>query len=690
MLEAFPLPVMSSHCQKTFPLLVKKEIEHSNPTLAKIPILDTIKFEQWKFRIQQYLQKEHYALWEVIEFSDSYEAPKDDAPTGSASEGSAKKKGKTVTVTTEDMQKMRNDIKARTTLLLALSDEHQLRFSKYKPAQDLWAAILKTFGGNEATRKTKKNLLKQQYAKNSSGNGEVNTTSIPTASTQVSPASANVAAAIISFDTACAYIASQSNGSQIKSQDRGRRENFKQDSKVEEQAPKALMAIDEVRWDWRYMANEEENHALVADEEAPTEFALIAKFSSDNEVEAKLVEFKNQEIKFCEKIRSLEFKVESKTNRIENLTNELEMLNKEKEGLDSKLIGFQSASKDLDNLIGSQRSDKNKEGLGYSVVPSPPTQVYSLPKKDMSWTVLPKFADDTITDYTRPSPSIESNPNDLQNNSSSEIGESTSGILSKPKIKFVKAADSPTVIKTNKDETIRKPSIKYVELYRKTSKSSNVKVRTQSKVPRVPTVNRKFPTVNRKFPTGNLKVSTADLGNRRKAVKALACWIWKPRQNSSDKGQNSNSDSGCSRHMTGNISYLSDYEPYDGGYVSFGQGGCKITGKGTIKTEMNDFCSRKGIKREFSNARTPQQNGVAERRNRTLIEAPRTMLADVKLPVTFWAEAVNTACYVQNRVEQAMRGSAKGKHSIYTTFVSHIVFGWVIGNSSNGVFLEYS
>ncbi|GJV91291.1 putative ribonuclease H-like domain-containing protein [Tanacetum coccineum] len=58
----------------------------------------------------------------------------------------------------------------------------------------------------------------------------------------------------------------------------------------------------------------------------------------------------------------------------------------------------------------------------------------------------------------------------------------------------------------------------------------------------------------------------------------------------------------------------------------------------------------KGIKREFSVARTPQQNGVAERKNRTLIEAARTMLADSKLPTTFWAEAVNTACYVQNRV----------------------------------------
>ncbi|GKF86067.1 ribonuclease H-like domain-containing protein, partial [Tanacetum coccineum] len=58
----------------------------------------------------------------------------------------------------------------------------------------------------------------------------------------------------------------------------------------------------------------------------------------------------------------------------------------------------------------------------------------------------------------------------------------------------------------------------------------------------------------------------------------------------------------------------------------------------------------KGILRQFSVARTPQQNGVAERRNMTLIEAARTMLADSKLPTTFWAEEVNTPCYVQNRV----------------------------------------
>nr|GFA51236.1 putative ribonuclease H-like domain-containing protein [Tanacetum cinerariifolium] len=66
--------------------------------------------------------------------------------------------------------------------------------------------------------------------------------------------------------------------------------------------------------------------------------------------------------------------------------------------------------------------------------------------------------------------------------------------------------------------------------------------------------------------------------------------------------------------------------------------------------DLNLFCRMKGIKREFSVPRTPQQNGIAKRKNRTLIKAARTMLADSLLPIPFWAEAVNTTCYVQNRV----------------------------------------
>ncbi|KAD3640229.1 hypothetical protein E3N88_29452 [Mikania micrantha] len=65
---------------------------------------------------------------------------------------------------------------------------------------------------------------------------------------------------------------------------------------------------------------------------------------------------------------------------------------------------------------------------------------------------------------------------------------------------------------------------------------------------------------------------------------------------------------------------------------------------------LDEFYLSKGIKRQYSIPRTPEQNGVVERKNRTLIEAARSMLADSGLPLTFWAEAVNTACYVQNRV----------------------------------------
>ncbi|GJY42302.1 putative ribonuclease H-like domain-containing protein [Tanacetum coccineum] len=121
---------------------------------------------------------------------------------------------------------------------------------------------------------------------------------------------------------------------------------------------------------------------------------------------------------------------------------------------------------------------------------------------------------------------------------------------------------------------------------------------------------------------------------------------------------------------------------------------------------MDDFCREKGIRREYSVARTPQQNGVAERRNRTLIEAARTMLADSKLPTIFWAEAVSTACYVQNRVlvvkphykppYELFRGF-KPALSFMRPFRCHVTIlntldslGKFDGKSNEGFFIGYS
>lgn len=66
-------------------------------------------------------------------------------------------------------------------------------------------------------------------------------------------------------------------------------------------------------------------------------------------------------------------------------------------------------------------------------------------------------------------------------------------------------------------------------------------------------------------------------------------------------------------------------------------------------SEFEDYLSKEGIIHEYTIAKTPQQNGVAERFNRTVIETVRSMLADSKLPQKFWAEALFTAVYLINR-----------------------------------------
>ncbi|GJX91880.1 retrovirus-related pol polyprotein from transposon TNT 1-94 [Tanacetum coccineum] len=77
----------------------------------------------------------------------------------------------------------------------------------------------------------------------------------------------------------------------------------------------------------------------------------------------------------------------------------------------------------------------------------------------------------------------------------------------------------------------------------------------------------------------------------------------------------------------------------------------------------------------------PQQNSVAKRRNRTLIKADRTMLADSKLPTTFWAEAVNTTCYVKNRV-LVVKPHNKTPYELFR--------GKFDGKSDEGFFIGYS
>nr|GFA33220.1 retrovirus-related Pol polyprotein from transposon TNT 1-94 [Tanacetum cinerariifolium] len=129
-------------------------------------------------------------------------------------------------------------------------------------------------------------------------------------------------------------------------------------------------------------------------------------------------------------------------------------------------------------------------------------------------------------------------------------------------------------------------------------------------------------------------------------------------------------DSGCSRHMTGVKQYLHIYSKESGPKEVFGDNSSGDTkGYGSVNcngitftklrsnngTEFRNhtletFCDEKGISQNFPLPCTPEQNGVAERRNITLIEVVRTMLNSASLPKQFWGEAVNNACYTQTNL----------------------------------------
>nr|GFC57962.1 hypothetical protein [Tanacetum cinerariifolium] len=196
-------------------------------------------------------------------------------------------------------------------------------------------------------------------------------------------------------------------------------------------------------------------------------------------------------------------------------------LKEEKDVVDGKLARLRKSSKDLEDIIESQRSDQVKEGLGYNAVPPHAADLYRSPKKDLSWIGLREFADDTVTDYSRPSPTVES---------TSVEGDKPAERPTTNKAEFVKAAERPT---TDKVETAKKPAVRYAEMYRRTSKRRRIQrettrsqnhaymspshrsygapmrpshrpagyrphgppMRPQYRAPWVPTVNRNFPPV---------------------------------------------------------------------------------------------------------------------------------------------------------------------------------------------------
>nr|GFB02410.1 ubiquitin hydrolase [Tanacetum cinerariifolium] len=166
---------------------------------------------------------------------------------------------------------------------------------------------------------------------------------------------------------------------------------------------------------------------------------------------------------------------ESNLKIIKALDKELEEVKLEKDGLDGKLAGLLKASKNLDHLIESQRSDQVKKGVGYNVVPPLAADLYLSPKKDLSWTSLPEFVDDTVTDYSRPSPTIASTSAEGLNKDSFTSEDVASPNPPKPFVKFVKPKDNQPESKLKEHETPKKSQVKYAKQYRHSNKKPKVK-----------------------------------------------------------------------------------------------------------------------------------------------------------------------------------------------------------------------
>ncbi|GJV02197.1 ribonuclease H-like domain-containing protein [Tanacetum coccineum] len=405
---------------------------------------------------------------------------------------------------------------------------------------------------------------------------------------------------------------------------------------------------------------------------------------------------------------------------------------KEGMGFEFKIVKFEKSAKYLDQLLASQITDKSKKGFGYNVVPSPHPLILNRPTPlDLSYSGLEEFKELKVNEYGPRDSSL--NPTTGCDKESDNSKENTDDSLKQQQKIDSKTSSVKSLLKVDKD-----------------CKEEPKKARENNDAPIIEdwvsddedddeltygrlTTGRTFLYVGLLILLGHLycspknNSSLAGQGNGDlNTGKALAYWVWRPsnpnvhhwfQQNIITliaRGRSKLVDSGCSRHMTGNIAYLSDFKilmevcyfwweehleakllaklpdenhillkiPRQDNMYSFDMKNivpkdsltclvAKATSEesmlwhrrfGHINFKNINKLVKENLVRDlplkiFENDQTcvaclkgKQHRASSERKNRTLIEAARTMLADSKLPTTFWAEAVSTTCYVQNRV----------------------------------------
>ncbi|GKC12598.1 reverse transcriptase domain-containing protein, partial [Tanacetum coccineum] len=443
--------------------------------------------------------------------------------------------------------------------------------------------------------------------------------------------------------------------------------------RIEDASKKAMCAIDGAGFDWSDMAEEEiqANMALMAltDSEVSNDKSCLKNYEALKKqyddllvklddtgfkastynrglliLEEQFLKYKESEILFFEEIALLKRSVGHKEYLMGLLRTELEKVKEEKEGFEFKIAKFEKSSKDLDQLLASQITDKSKKGFGYNAVPSPHPLILNRPTPlDLSYSGLEEFKQPEVNEYgprdssVKPTTGCDKESDNSKENTDDFLKQQqktdSSSVKSPLKVdkdwkeKFfcpanqvrddedevepIPKVEKKTVIPTAtkkefvKPETPVRRSVSFDHIqysYPKTSHPSTHKhmapravlmktglktINTTKSVNTVRPVNTGKP-----FSTARQNVNTVRVRGFN-VVKPSACWVWKPIKPNgasllNDKGF---VDSGCSRHVSGNIPHLSNFKDFDGGHVTFGGGanGGKITSKGTIKTDKLDF-----------------------------------------------------------------------------------------------------
>nr|GEV75823.1 ribonuclease H-like domain, reverse transcriptase, RNA-dependent DNA polymerase [Tanacetum cinerariifolium] len=474
----------------------------------------------------------------------------------------------------EDKAQRRLEVKARSTFMMGIPNEHQLKFNSIKDAKELIKVIEKRF-------------VNTAQAVNTSQ--AVNTAlGVSTSGTQVNTANIdNLSDAVI-----CAFLASQPSSPQLVNEDL---EQIHQDDLEEiglrwQMTMLTMRARRECRAPRNLDTKHKESTRRSMPVKTPDSTALVScdeirvngsrlqiRFKA---VEERLKFFKKNEFIYLEDIKVIKVEIQIKEIAITELRRKLEVARKENDGNQLTVEKLENASKSLNKLRDCQIVDNCKKGLGYesyNAVPPPYTGNFMPPKPNLSYIGLDEFTDKLVAENTK---------------------------SSEEQSKAVKKKSDAPIIKDwmldDEDENVSQPKI-----VKKTVKPSIVKKEGNQRnwnnmVSQK--LGSKFEMFNKAcYACGSFDHLQADCHYHQKQFNhrmVKPAWnnaqMGNPQIYLQDKGV---IDSRCSRHIIGNMSYLTDYEEIDEGYVAFGGNpkGEKITGKWSIKigTQSNGFTGTK-------------------------------------------------------------------------------------------------